>query len=280
MQPSSGSAKNSVSPKGETRIETSITSDELEDEAAGDESFRSLLAVQLDKYKLQSVLMQVYIQNMFNDWSAERPARYGIHASKLIETDGVFCLRQCVLLERHHLPQKDENSWITNARFLNGWSLHQKYQSLLERFANVVWYRGKPELDQTHYDAARKLAFSPDAIIEYAGVQYVVEIKGYNLEHFEKLESPPKTAVIQANLYCHLTGYPRMLILVECKNDQRIKVWTLDHMPELARPYVDRAVLYTGFLEQGETPERHCKCTSIGSKLALRCPARDLCWTR
>src|SRR5258708_5273053 len=96
LQPSSGSAKNSASTKGETRIETSITSDELEDEAAGDESFRSLLAVQLDKYKLQSVLMQVYIQNMFNDWSAERPARYGIHASKLIETDGVLCLRQCL----------------------------------------------------------------------------------------------------------------------------------------------------------------------------------------
>src|SRR5258708_24893225 len=68
LQPSSGSAKNSVSPKGETRIETSITSDELEEEPAGDESFRPLLPVQLDKSRLQSVFRQVHLQNRFNDW--------------------------------------------------------------------------------------------------------------------------------------------------------------------------------------------------------------------
>jgi len=123
----------------------------------------------------------------FNRWNEDRPMRTGFpHASNILAPDHSFCMRQLVLAA--HYPNECERpptkSWdvLTNARFKNGWKLHEKYQELFLKYGKVVYFNDNlttPELDYSHFDDTRLLWFSPDAILEVEGERMIVEIKGY-----------------------------------------------------------------------------------------------------
>lgn len=232
----------------------------------------------------EAQLLSIHIQSLFNRWGIATPPRSGLHASALLVDDADWCVRKHTLSTLY--PDASQSvelqswHWQEQARFLSGWHLHEKYQKLFQQFASVV------EVEKTHYDETRNLYFTPDAVIEWAGEKYVVEIKGYKQEHFDKLDmagKPPEYAHRQANLYMHLLEIPRAIILVENKNTQEIKVWVVGYDLALSKQQVDRiydvkraVVLTRRDLEK--LPGRICQ--SRDDARARACPLRDTCFLR
>lgn len=227
-------------------------------------------------------LFKLDLQEMFNAWEQHKPLRTGFpHASSILARESEFCLRRLVLLavkpEQAERPEAKPWDAHTNAVFLNGWVLHEKYQNLFSKFGHVI------EVETPHFDETRMLHFTPDAIVEHCGQTMVVEIKGYKLSHFETLDEsgdPPHDAHRQANLYCHLLQLQYGLILVECKDTQEFKVWCIEYQKELVQPYIDRLyhfkAAYSKHGRTGELPARCCK--TVKDRMAEKCPMRAVCF--
>lgn len=234
-------------------------------------------------------LFKLDLDLMFNSWNQGKPMRTGYpHASNILAIDSEFCLRKLVLMALY--PDEAERPAVKpwdghqNAVFLNGWTLHEKYQDLFKRFGRVIYTNEKPELDLTHFDDERLLFFSPDAIIEHCNEVMPVEIKGYKHSTFEKLDESgpaPEAAHHQVNLYMHLLGLQHALILVEDKDTQEFKVWCVTYNRQLVQPYLDRIYKFKGALarakQQGaEPPARVCR--SSGDRLAQKCEMCRFCF--
>jgi len=225
-------------------------------------------------------LFRLEIAEMFIAWEASKPLRTGApHASAILAPESEWCLRRHVLSalypEQAERPVPKPWDAHTNAVFLNGWLLHEKWQRLFSDHGRVV------EVETSHYDEVRMLHFTPDAIIQFGGQPYVVEIKGYKHETWDKLDEagePPAAAHMQCNLYCHLLGIERGLVLVENKNTQEYKVWVIAHDTTLARPYIDRMYAVKGAVATKRLPAR--TCTSLRDRNAEKCPMRNLCFSR
>lgn len=229
-------------------------------------------------------LYRLDVMGYFDQWNASKPMRVGMpHASNTLAIESEYCLRKLILMavypEEAVRPESKPWDALTNARFKHGWLIHEKYQELTERYGRVVYTDDKPELDLTHFDAEHMVYFSPDEIIEHCGEVMPVEIKGYKQETFDKLDEsgpPPPDAHKQVNLYQYLLKLKHGLILVECKNTQRIKVWCVEYDHALAQPYIDRMNAFKAAYESGITPERKCK--SPNDRLAVKCEVRELCF--
>lgn len=228
-------------------------------------------------------LLKMDLDDMFNAWEAAKPLRTGApHASAILAPESEWCVRRQVLSavypDQATRPEAKPWSGHQNAVFLNGWVLHEKYQKLLSEHAQVT------EVETSHYDETRFLHFTPDAVIEWAALPWVVEIKGYKASSFEAMDEagdPPAAAWHQCNLYCHLLGIEQGIVLVECKDTQEYKLWAIQHDPELAKPYTERMYQVKGRTALAKAgkgiPER--KCVSINDRLAQKCVMRELCFT-
>lgn len=224
-------------------------------------------------------LFKLELDDMFNRWEASKPLRSGApHASAILAPESEWCTRRHVLtaLYPELVERPDVKPWSahTNAIFLSGWVFHEMLQDLFVKYAKVI------EVETSHYDEVRMLHFTPDIILEFASHPYVGELKGYKQETFDKLDeagSPPKAAWHQCNLYCHLLGIERGLIIVMCKNTQRIKVWAIECDVELAKPYLDRMYQVKGAVAVRSTPAR--VCASCTEHRAEKCPVKKLCFS-
>lgn len=235
-------------------------------------------------------LFKMDLQDMFNQWNAEKPLRTGYpHASNILAIESEFCLRKLVFMacfpdEAEEIPSKPW-SQLENARFKHGWVVHEKYQDILKRYGKVVYFRGSPELDLTHFDDTRLLYFSPDAIVEHCGEQMVVEIKGYKQETFDKLDESgpaPEAAHKQVNLYMHLLKLKHGLVLVENKNTQEIKVWCVEYDFDLYVPYRERMREFQKWyikVKAGKEPPAR-KCEKSTDRLATKCEMCRFCFSR
>lgn len=231
-----------------------------------------------------AALFKLELDDMFNRWEASKPLRTGApHASAILAAEGDWCVRRHVLsmLYPELAAPIELKPWSahTNAVFLNGWVLHEKYQKLFSDHGRVV------EVETSHFDDTRLLHFTPDAVIEWAGQRYVVEIKGYKASSFDSMDEasdPPKAAWHQANFYCHLLQIERGLVLVENKDTQHYKVWAIQHDPDLARPYTDRCYSVKGAVliaqKSGKLPER--TCSSCREHRAEKCHMRKICFEK
>ena len=231
---------------------------------------------QTSKHDLTADLLTVYLQHLLVRWGREQPLRTGLHASAVLVPEQDWCVRRQVLSASLADPLPVGTTWHTNALFLHGWTLHEKWQQLFTRFAHVV------EIESAHYDEMHHLHFTPDAVIAFAGERYIVEIKGYHAEHYLSLHAPPKAAVQQANLYMHLLGISRAIVLVENKNTQEFKLWVIHYDPDVAKPFLERIAAVkaaTARAAAGHSlPAR--VCASRQDALAMRCPVRDVCFAQ
>lgn len=232
-----------------------------------------------------AALFKADVMDSFDQWNDERPMRTGFpHASNILAPEADYCLRKLVLMAVHPTEaiRPDAKPWdrLTNARFKHGWLIHEKYQDLTKRYGRVVYTDGKPELDLTHFDEEHMIYFSPDEIIEHCSEQMPVEIKGYKMETFDELDESgpaPTDAHKQVNLYQYLLKLKHGLILVECKNTQRLKAWCVEYDQVRAQPYLDRLAAFKAAYQSGLTPGRKCsKCTD---RLATKCEMRDYCFS-
>lgn len=234
-------------------------------------------------------LLKLEMMGTFDVWESERPLRIGWpHASTILQPDSEWCLRRQVLLalypEAAERPAPKPWDNLKNARNKHGWVVHEKYQGMLLKYGNVVYFDGRPELDLTHFDETRNVHYSPDAITEFGGNIYIWEFKGYKQESVEKLDEmgePPKDAHRQVNFYLHIMRdiYPnaRGLIFVENKNTQEPLVWAVEHDAELAKPYTDRCYQVKGHVATRSTPAR--VCGSCREHRAEKCPVAKLCFS-
>ena len=232
-----------------------------------------------------SALFEIELQQMLLQEQQDKPLRTGLHASALLIPEEQWCVRRHVLAER--FPDRVERielmqwQWKTHSIFENGWDLHQRWQQVFLNAGIAVFNRemNDYELDLTHVDQEGMLHFSPDAIIEYGGIQYVVEIKGYNDRTYQQMIAaphPPEAAHRQCNLYMHMLGLKRGFVLVENKNTQDFHVWAVAYDFDMTQLYIDRLYQVKGKLATGSMPAR--KCFSPGDTLARSCPMRKICF--
>jgi len=216
--------------------------------------------------------------------------RRGLHASDVLAPEADWCCRRYVLhslfpAEEHLPPEPAPWDWRRQSVFSHGWELHRKWQKLFREAGLAVWNEAAQsyELDLTHYDQASGLFFSPDAVIRWGGRVWVVEIKGYRAEEWERLRqspAPPERAWLQCNLYLHLLQKEVGILLIENKNTQEFFLRLVQHQPEAARPFLERARSVQQALslarEQGTWPERRCLAPSEAR--ARSCPLRRVCF--
>jgi hypothetical protein len=227
-----------------------------------------------------AALFKLELDAMLLAWEASKPLRTGApHASAILSPKSEWCVRRQVLLAREasQAERPPQKPWTAhqNAVFLNGWHLHEKYQRLFQQFGTVI----VREVEVSHFDEERFLHFTPDAIIEFYGQPFVVEIKGYHTEYFASLDesgNPPQAAWHQCNLYCHLLNIEYGLVLVEDKNTQQVKIWAIRHNPTLARVYTDRCYAVKGAIISDALPSR--VCASCTDRMAEKCPVRFVCF--
>lgn len=228
---------------------------------------------------------KINLDNMFMAWHDAKGYRKNIHASDILRSDEIeygkdqrFCLRECVLLNFYEQELKPHDIW-TVRRFLNGWMLHEKWQELMEAHGKVVAV--EQEVENTDYGF--KIVFTPDAIVEFFKKQWIVEIKGYKSDSYNKLDEngvPPESAHDQCNLYMHLTGIHQGFIIVENKDNSAFKVWAIKYNEEIVKPYLDRLSKLQKLVEEhkinSSLPERLCE--TYGCERAERCNVRDACF--
>lgn len=266
---------------------------------------------------LEAELLTQDFKNMYVRWGRNTPPRTGLHASAVLAKDSEWCLRQHVLAELHS-EQGEAREWNTwdwkrAAIFENGWRLHQRWQDIFLKCGNVVWtplsslppqdipphhlkmINGEwhaAELDLTHYDAERNLYFSPDAILQFGGETYVVEIKGIKQESYLSLPDDLQGACAinetiahareQVNLYQHLLLIQRGIILIENKSNQDFRLWIWEYEKERAWPYTNRLqdIKARTFLVRthGESKLPVRCCQSASDRRAQTCPMRTVCF--
>jgi hypothetical protein len=241
-------------------------------------------------------LIRQEIQDAFLAWGSSQPLRSGPpHASALLSSEQEWCVRRYVLAQLQPDDVQPEDlkywQWKQQAIFLHGWEIHRMLQLIFKNHLKVVMTNGQPELDLTHYDEVRNVYFSPDAILEFFGEKYVVEIKGIKQEMYQRLTDDLITAIgacetvskaiHQANLYMHLLEIKRAIILVVNKNDSReFRLWVIEHDPLLAKLYTNRAYQVKGAVTlaraHGKLPAR--VCSTLNDALAKKCLMRDVCF--
>lgn len=80
-----------------------------------------------------------------------------------------------------------------------------------------------------------------DALISLDGKVAVLEIKSMNRESFNRLENiPDAQSYWQVQLYMHFLKVDYGVILVECKDDQRLKEFHVSRKYKAAKEIIDR----------------------------------------
>lgn len=222
---------------------------------------------------LTDSLVYTQFDKLFRRWGESKRDREGLHASSVIASEKDFCYREHVLAAFFEKSKTFLSIGLLKI-FRHGVAVHEKWQQMFKE-AGIA-----RSIEVTRKSNALNVYFTPDAIIELLGRLWIVEIKSMNTFQFKRLQSPPANAVRQSNFYMHMAAIPRALVLVEDKNDQDYKVWGIKYDPDIARPFVERAMninrLISAFDQHGKLPRRICK--SSDSKRAQNCPMREACF--
>lgn len=242
--------------------------------------------------RVLDALIQAQFTNHLAAWGASSSPRTRLHASALIVPTSEWCYREHYLRDRNpdEVGAAEPASPHLNAIFLNGWTLHRKWQfDLFKKHGCVVRRAHQYCLDLTHEHEELNMLYSPDAILEIFGERWPVEIKGINTEEYQdacnlplleaiKVSETIKKARVQVTLYMHLLGVGQGAILAEDKNTQQFKVWTLAYDQSIIQEYISRVEVLKKIQQDDTPPDRHKGCTSIKSARARRCSMAGLCF--
>src|SRR5258708_5995954 len=151
-------------------------------------------------------LLLFYLNSEFREayhrWELDQPARNGMHAYPILDSDNDFCTRRMVLGLNFPGERQDQGKWWTTlAKFAHGWAIHTKWQHhLLKRSGWVLQNsQGQYELDLTHI-GIEDIYFSPDIILQVGDEIIPVEIKGINTLDYQG------TPALYKRVYTHLVA--------------------------------------------------------------------------
>ncbi len=226
------------------------------------------------------------LNKMFVDHNAKHNAARStkrVHVSAVLGSAKgaqAFCLREQILgLHYTPAPESGTASVALLRTYLAGTYIHEMWQDLLveSELAKSI------EDSQTH--AELQVDHTPDAVVDIFGdgVLRVMEIKSAREKSymgFLKVHTHDR-AYKQCQLYMHLTGIHKGIILVQNKNDQDFFVHLIDYDPEFVKPYVERLellkALNKAFAETGRLP-KNMLCAHEDVPRAQNCPMRQLCF--
>lgn len=273
----------------------------------------------MDIMQFEREMIQTAFQGLYLEKAKIKQERIGLHASSVLVNQNKWCLRKHALINAfpEHIKPVSIQSWDWKREkiFTTGWDLHERWQKLfldtaqsladedirqqwLEmfgQFSDPAWNAELSgwELDLTHFNEGYEVYFSPDAILQIGPHQYIVEIKGIKQEYFDKLTDDLeqactvyeliKKARIQANIYMHLTGLKKAILLIENKNTQEFRIYLTQYDKALFEPYHERMLNVKAATINAKRsnglqvlPQRVCQ--SPEDRLARQCPIRDYCF--
>ncbi len=113
--------------------------------------------------------------------------------------------------------------------FGNGHLVHQRLQGYLFE----CLYRGLGEIEAVYEDVMLQIPWlvvfgELDAVVVRRGQPYLVEVKSSNRKGFDQLREPKPEWLWQTYLYMAATGIRTAIVLVECKDSQRMKQFHIE----------------------------------------------------
>jgi len=205
--------------------------------------------------------------------NGESRERIGLHGSTVLKDD--ICYRAQVLSLLFKQSQGEELPLETLAIFEEGNAIHEKWQRLFIRggLGNAV------DMDRTRFAQGYELLYTPDAIININGKQYVVEIKSMNTFSYKQNNEHP-TGGKQCLLYMYLCNIQNGFVLMEDKNTQDFKIQLVGYDEQKIQPMIERLKeiqkLKAEFIKTKKPPKRICENSEC--KQAESCFMRDCCW--
>lgn len=157
--------------------------------------------------------------------------------------------------------------------FDNGDSMHERYQNWFGEMGILI----SPELPIK--DEELGISGRTDALIRINDELVLVELKSSNTRQFERMQKeglPKEEFSKQLQLYLHLTGIKKGIILIENKNDQSILEFTEDYDNELANELIKKIKDCIWHAKENLIPERPFAKTSFECRY---CDFNIECWS-
>lgn len=154
----------------------------------------------------------------------------------------------------------------------NGTSMHDRFEELFGEMGILV----ADELPITNEDLY--IRGRTDALIRVDDDLALVELKSANDRQFsymKKQGEPAEKYVMQLQLYMHLTGIHKGIILIENKNDQSLLEFWIDYDEVMAEEIVNKIEHVIEHVKKEEIPPREKAKTSFDCRY---CDYRDICW--
>lgn len=197
----------------------------------------------------------------------EEEIRMGLHGSTVTGATKSTCMYEIVVemlykdfyvkgkkppreVERaFEIMQMRERSYPVGLKriFEQGTNIGAKWQRLFIRGGMGI----KENMDIPREVKRYGLVYTPDAIVNISGKDYVVEIKSQNSNGFQTSSSHPG-GIKQLKLYMHFTGIRRGFVLVENKDTQDFKVLVETNIDESDK-HVEK---YIDFLEKARKAKK------------------------
>ena len=155
---------------------------------------------------------------------------------------------------------------------------HDELDDLLKK-EKIFTIVSVEDMDRTRFAQGYELLYTPDAIINIGGKQYVVEIKSMNTFSYKQNNEHP-TGGKQCLLYMYLCNIQSGFVLMEDKNTQDFKIQIVKYDENEVNLIIERLKeiqkLKADFLDTKKPPKRICE--NAGCKQAESCFMRDCCW--
>lgn len=155
-----------------------------------------------------------------------------------------------------------------------GKSMHERYQKWFEE---IGWLKEK---ELPFKDSRHRVSGRIDGILEVPGRgRWILELKSANRKSFDRMEeenAPLKKYVMQVMLYMALMPYKHSLVVVECKDTQRMRAFSVKYQPSFGKKVLDRVDRLISCVDAGKLPPR--EHDSPDSPECRRCAFAGMCW--
>lgn len=230
------------------------------------------------KDEVWAMLVKNKLEHLFLEDRAHEN-RYGLHASAILASDNKFCFREQVLSLFYEMNQGEQLPIKTLKVFAQGNAMHEKWYKLFKRAGIDV------AIERSLFLKKYDLSFTIDALLNLFNEEIICDVKSQNSFAFKKSKGHP-SGEKQVNFYLwalsKYTGVPHRkgFVLVDSKDDQKIRIVPVKYNKEKVVPYVERLKaiqdMKKEFMESKELPKR--KCANCDTKRASQCNMRDACF--
>ena len=190
------------------------------------------LIKELDKYLTQS----------------QRPVRQGVFYPSALGSPCDRYLYNCYF----GLVKEDAIDSVTRRIFDCGDYLGYRYEKYFEKMGILIATESSLKLDNP------PISGRLDFLIKHKDSHLaIVELKSINQRGFKALSKPKDDHYIQIQIYLNLTSYENGIVLYECKDDQKIKAFSVMKDEAVWKTITDRCLKIMNMKEQP------IKCTGL-----------------